>query len=86
MKSIRHWWNKIVAYGPLLGYHLNASKSWLVVKPDMEESAIAIFNDTDIRITTEGRKYLGGYVGTASGKEQYVSSLVDSWCDQLRVL
>ena len=45
-----------------------------------------MFRDTGVNITTEGRKYLGGFVGTNEGKEKYVQELVDSWVSQLTVL
>ena len=61
----------------MLGYYPKASKSWLVVKAEKEEEAREIFADTGIQITTEGRKYLGGYVGTRAGAEKYVNELQD---------
>eukprot|EP00794_Sanderia_malayensis_P005044 gene5044-biopygen4106 len=83
---VRSWWNRIVEFGPKLGYFPNATKSWLVIKLDVEQEAREIFDGTDIQITTEGRKYLGGFIGSKEGKDSYVSSLVSSWCDQLKVL
>ena len=41
--------------GPKLGYNPNASKSWLVVKPQAEEKAREIFGGTGINITTKGK-------------------------------
>ena len=42
-----------------LRYYLTAGKCWLVTKPDKEETARSIFDETTINITTEGRKHLG---------------------------
>ena len=39
-----------------------------------------------INITTEGRKYLGGYIGSEDGWDEYADELVNSWCGQLMVL
>eukprot|EP00794_Sanderia_malayensis_P017855 gene17855-biopygen15282 len=83
---VRSWWNHIVEFGPKLGYFPNATKSWIVIKPDVEQEAREIFDGTNIQITTEERKYLGGFIGSKKGKDSYVSSLVSSWCDQLKVL
>ena len=73
-------------YGPKLGYNPNAAKSWLIVKPETEEMAREIFRGTRIKITIEGRKYLGGFIGSKSGCGEYEEELVNSWCEQLRVL
>ena len=70
----------------MLGYYPKPSKSWLVVKPEKEEEARQIFADTGIQITTEGRKYLGGYVGTRAGAVKYVRELQDEWLEQLAEL
>ena len=86
LAEIRAWWNKIVEEGPKFGYFPKASKSWLVVKQEKEEEAKIIFGDTGVNITTEGRKYLGGYVGTKEGSENYVKELCDDWVSQLETL
>ena len=72
--------------GPKLGYYPRASKSWLVVKPEVEDDVQQVFADTDIEITTEGRKYLGGFIGGEAGQSKYIDDLVDTWCDQLTLL
>ena len=73
-------------YGPKLGYNPNAAKSWLIVKPEMEEMARKIFRGTRIKITIEGRKYLGGFIGSKNGCGEYEEELVNLWCKPLRVL
>ena len=45
-----------------------------------------IFEGTGINITTEGRKYLGGYVGTREGAEAYVNELQEKWLQELNEL
>ena len=82
----KKWWGNIVEHGPSFGYYPKASKSWLVVKEDKYEEAVRVFADTAINITTEGRKYLGGFVGTLEGSEEYVRELVGEWINQLQVL
>ena len=84
--NLRQWWNKMVEFGPYLGYFPKACKSWLVVKPGKLEEAKLIFAGSGVQITPEGRKYLGGYVGTTAGAEKYVQELVSEWVDELTVL
>ena len=83
---LRSWWNKIVENGPDFGYFPKASKTWLVVKEEKLNEAEELFRDTGIQITTEGRKYLGGFIGTQEGRENYVKQLVDEWMSQLSEL
>lgn len=72
--------------GPKLGYNSNPSKSWLVVKLTVEDKAREIFVGISINVTTDGRKYLSGYIGSERGCGKYAEELVSSWCDQLKVL
>ncbi|XP_028416582.1 uncharacterized protein LOC114540659 [Dendronephthya gigantea] len=86
LAPLRTWWDNLVTVGPKLGYYPKASKSWLVVKPEVEDEAHLIFAGTDIKITTEGRQCLGGFVGSEAGQSEYIDGLVDSWCNQLILL
>ena len=81
--NVRQWWDKIVQFGPYLGYFPKATKSWLVVKPEKLAEATTMFAGTNVNITTEGRKYLGGFVGTREGEVKYVSALVEEWVEQM---
>ena len=86
LQRLREWWDRIVEHGPKFGYFPKASKSWLVVKSDKLGDAKIIFGDTGVKITTEGRKYLGGHVGSEEGKENYVKELCDEWLHELEEL
>ena len=86
LQQLREWWDKIVKFGPLLGYYPNASKSWLIVKSNQETEAKHIFNDTELNITIEGRKYLGGYIGTNNSRDKYAKRLVQDWIEQINNL
>lgn len=86
LHNLRCWWDSIADNGPKLGYYPKASKSWLVVKKEKFEEATLVFEGTGVNITTEGRKYLGGFVGTEEGSEKYVKSLMKDWLDELERL
>ena len=86
-QELRSWWQKIIEYGPKLGYYPKASKSWLVVKTKEQlDLARAAFDGTNLNITCEGRKYLGGFVGSAEGKTEFMKETVREWCDEVRLL
>ena len=61
---LRAWWDRLTLTGPLFGYYLNTLKTVLVVKPDLHEEAMAIFQDTNIEITCIGHRYLCGALDT----------------------
>jgi hypothetical protein len=86
LENLRKWWDTITEFGPHLGYFPKPSKSWLVVKESKLEEAKIVFRGTGVNITTEGRKYLGGFVGTREGAEKYVGELVEDWVEQLKEL
>ena len=86
LTSLHNWWLQITKKGPLLGYHPNAEKSWLVVKPGQLDEARKIFKDSGVKITSDGRKYLGGFIGSQTGRREYVNNLIEKWSSQLLTL
>ena len=83
LEKLRAWWDSCVLNGPALGYYPKSSKSWLIVKENQLENSQRIFAGTGIKITTEGKKYLGGFIGKDTAAIEYVNDLVDSWIKQL---
>ena len=83
LPTLRKWWDRVVEHGPKYGYY---PKAWLVVKEEKLNEAIEIFGNSGVQITTEGRKYLGGFVGTPEGKKKYVEELCEEWISQLEQL
>ena len=51
---------QIVFLGPSFGYYTNASKTWLITKP---EHASVAFEGSNVQITSEERPYLGAPLG-----------------------
>ena len=45
-----------------------------------------MFTDTNIKITTEGRKHFGAVIGSDTYKVQFVEDLVNDWNRQLKLL
>ena len=84
LQNVKMWWDRIVKLGPKIGYFPKPSKSWLVVKPEKLEEAKQLFAGSGIQITPEGRKYLGGYVGTEAGAHKYVGELLEEWLEELK--
>ena len=72
LKQIRSWWDVLRTRGPSYGYFPNATKSWLLVKENVVQQARALFEDSGINITIEGRRLLGAALGT----EAFVTSFI----------
>lgn len=86
LQASREWWDNLVEAGPSFGYFPNSVKTWLLVKPNSAEEANAIFEGTNISITTEGRPILGSPIGTPDYINRYVESQVSDWNCELRSL
>ena len=44
------------------------------------------FSDTGINITNEGRRHLGGVIGSSENKNTYINNKIDEWCKEIEVL
>ena len=86
LSDLRSWWDALVFHGPAYGYHVNASKTYLITKESSFANATTIFGDTQIKITSDGHSYLGSPLGTSSFRESYVQEKVARWCHELKLL
>ena len=75
-----------MSMGPAYGYHVNASKTWLVVKEPHHSAAISSFGNTQVNITTEGKPHLGAALGTQTYIDQHVIHKVQLWSSDLKRL
>ena len=84
MHELIEWWNEMFCL--YLGYYVNESKSWLIMKEDYIEIANKAFHDYNIKITTDGHRHLSAVVGSNENKEDFVIAKVSEWVKQLEVL
>ena len=73
-------------YDPYLGYYVNKSKSWLIIKEEYIEIANETFQDYYIKITTDGHRHRGAVIGSNENKEDSVIAQMSEWVKQLEVL
>jgi hypothetical protein len=86
LDSVRQYWERISSNGPKYGYYPKASKSWLIVKPQYEEKAKELFNNTEVQITTSGHEHLGAALGSNQFKTEYIESKVSEWIEEVENL
>ena len=83
---LREWWNQIETQGPKYGYFANAIKTWLVTKENCLSEATAAFTDTEVKVTSVGRPYLGAALGTDEYTQSLVESKVQQWSKEIEHL
>ena len=55
------------------------------MKLEKNETAKAIFKDTNFNITDEGKRYLGAVVGTEEFRKEYAIIRVNDWVTELKL-
>ena len=83
IKDVLKWWQSLEKVGPMFGYHPNALKCWLIVKPNKYEEAMEAFQNTGINVTTEGRRHLGAALGSRDFLEDYVNKKAEQWVEEV---
>jgi len=84
LKALKIWWDALQAMGPAYGYFPKPSKTYLIVKEEHLEEAQKLF--PDLQITTEGHRYLGSYIGTEAGKNQFIQEKCAEWIEEIEGL
>ena len=86
LNTLRRWWDLLNEIGPAYGYYPNGCKTWLVVKHALLSKAQHIFGDLDVRISTEGRPYLGGAIGCTGYVNSFFQQKVAGWVEEITKL
>ena len=87
LDSLKVWWDKVIQEGKKLGYFVNESKSWLILKnPEDLDLAKSIFENSSIKFTTSGKRHLGAALGSNEFKKEYIAEQVVQWCGELEQL
>ena len=86
LRWLRKWWDRLRMFGPAFGYFPNAVKTILVVKSEKVEEANEEFKGTGIEITTAGRRYLGGCLGSQEFANEDFAVRVADWTAEVIVL
>ena len=86
LNFLKQRWNKLNTFGSSFGYLHNAKKSWLIVKGGNIDAATAHFENTNINITAEGRKYLRAALGTKDFCDTFLKNKVENWTKEIEHL
>ena len=86
LRALKVWWQQLTILGPEFGYFPNASKTTMVVKEEFFDQAKDLFEETGIKITTDGHKILGAACGKRSFVNEYVADKIDEWEEEIEML
>ena len=84
--ELKRLWLFIKYHGPKYGYYQQEQKTWLIVKPEFESEAKRIFHDTEVNITTHGRKHLGAAAGSLEFRNEFIDEKIQTWVNELKTL
>ena len=87
LQNLREWWNTIITRGSQLGYYVNETKSWIILKDNSQmNEAKQLFKNTDIQFSTAGKRHLGASIGSDGFREEYANEKVAQWSEELEKL
>ena len=86
LKQVSILWQRVQRFGPGFGYYPNPSKSILIVKEDKEDAANTLFKDSKVKITKEGHRDLGAFIGTQLATSGFFADKTQSWIRQINLL
>ncbi len=79
--------NFLVKFGPPYGYFPKPGKSYYICKAEDEPAAHQAFKSFGLKINySRGQRYLGGFIGSAQQKEEWLGDLVSKWVSVVKTL
>jgi len=85
LPELCNWFNLLCSHGPSFGYYPEPTKSFVIVNEQWMGEAAAIFGDLGVQVVT-GHRFLGGFIGSCSERDEYVMSKVCRWVEHVDVL
>ena len=79
ISSLKEWYDHLIKEGKEIGYLVNRSKSWLIVKDEEMKRKVLKEFGTSVNVTTEGQRHLGAVIGSSNYKEKYCRTKVTKW-------
>ena len=85
--NVKTWWSTIIHEGSKFGYYVNEDKSWLIIKnKNLLNEAQQIFWNSDIKLTTGGKRHLGAAIGSSDLRKVFATKKVNNWCEEISKL
>ena len=71
--------------GPAFGYFPEPTKSFVAISERFKGEAEAVFGGLGVHVVT-GHRFLGGFIGSLSARDDYVLSKVHRWAGHINML
>ena len=85
ISSLKYWWDTLWELGPKFNYFPEPAKSWLTVKSNCSDKAVQIFKNTNIQITTQGKRHLDAALGRSKLRDEYIMEKINTiWNNPLK--
>jgi hypothetical protein len=84
--ALYSWYKTLCDEGKKFGYHVNGSKSWLIVKSKTIASEAEHVFGEEVNITCEGKRHLGAVVGSQGYKDEYCNEKIAQWKAEIETL
>ena len=87
--NVIKWFSVLIEKGPVFGYFPEPQKSIVVVQPTEAERVGRMLQETfasNCPKVVTGQRLLGGHLGDAAGKRQYVRDKVEHWVSLIQKL
>jgi hypothetical protein len=79
--------DSLVKFGPTYGYFPELSKLYYICKAEDEDVAHDAFESYGLEINySRGQRYLGGFIGSALKKEEWLADMVVKWVGAVETL
>ncbi|GAX18236.1 hypothetical protein FisN_31Hu011 [Fistulifera solaris] len=75
----------LMRYGPARGYFPEPSKSVVVCRQSDEEKCSKILSKYEFKYVC-GHRYLGGFIGSAAARDEYVKEKIENWTRTVNLL
>jgi hypothetical protein len=85
LESIAQVTDLLVQYGPNRGYYVEPTKSTVVCKPDNQPQAQQRLSRFQFKFS-DGERYVGGFLGSSTSLEKWLTPQIDAWVDAIHSL
>lgn len=87
LEQIRDYFRELMEIGPTYGYFPEPDKSILIVQPHSKNQAQQFLQAESLKFKLRtGNRYLGGHVGEASSRDEWLKDLISQWSDGIQEL
>ena len=86
LANLYDWWVHLNRIGPMYGYFPHAPKTVLMLKSPKDVQRARDMFGPHVKITTDGKRYVGEAIGTKQFKQKYIQEKVNKWLQDVNEL